>query len=343
MIHLLAALAAWASLSIPERTLDTVGKLALALGPVESKTATDAEWKPLAVGGTIEVNTWIRTPAKSKCVLELGKGTELWINEQSEILMAGARQIEIKVGEVYARVAQDPAPFVAKSEFSTSEVASGVVDLGFIIREPDDPLRKKVSRTRTLFSVLEGKLTIKATYTQILTAGYTCDMVDRSLNTPDPIGNPTSLTLWIHDLLLARGITGEIEKRLDTMLAMLGQYDGEDLSEKGYRALGDPAAVFLLEYLKYPLPANQAPRRQKAARIAADGAAPKTAPALSMLLEDSDPEVRAAAAAGLKRLTGQDLGYAESFWRGEKFAEGAKAWAEWMKKNAASLAAPEKK
>jgi len=343
MIHLLATLAAWASLAIPETSPDAAGKLALALGPVEGKAASDPDWKPLTAGSSLEASTWIRTPAKSKCVLELGNGTELWINEKSEILLAGARQIEIKVGEVYARVAQEASPFVSKSEFSTAEVASGVVDLGFIIRDPDDPLRKKVSRTRTLFSVLEGKLTIKATYTQILTAGYTCDMVDRSLNTPDPIGNRTNLTLWIHDLLLARGQTAEIEKRLDAMLAMLGEYEGEDLSEKGYRAFGDPAAVFLLEYLKYPLPANQAPRRQKAARIAADGAAPKTAPALSALLEDSDPEVRSAAAAGLKRLTGQDLGYAANFWRSDKFADGVKAWAEWMKKNAASLAAPEKK
>jgi hypothetical protein len=84
-------------------------------------------------------------------------------------------------------------------------------------------------------------------------------------------------------------------------------------------------------YLKTPGGASDLPRRRAAARVLGDVA--KNPLDLLPALRDPDAQVRVAAANGLKRLTGEDLGKDEAFWSGDKAAtEGWKAWDEKLRK-----------
>lgn len=319
----------------PRRAL---AKLALASGTVDARAEADADYKALATGSEIAARTWVRTGAKSKAAFDFGDGTELRVNENSEIFVEDARRLELKVGQIYlVAVKTAPSPFKIKTQFSPIEFAGGSLDASFIHRDPNDPAAKTVSKTVTTVVVLDGTVEVGSRrYNQKLTPGYWCTLVDATLNTPDPIGDPTVPTRWVHDLLLQRGkMTLEIESRLQNMLQMLGRYPKteEDLSEKGYRSLGELSAPFLAKYLKIPPSPTETTRRRAATRVLADLAGRAQAPDLALTLRDADAETRVAAARGLERLAGTNQRFDEAFWRGEKREAGEKAWDEWVKKN----------
>jgi len=319
-----------------------VAMVGVALGTVEARLNSEADFKPIAQGGVVEADSWIRTGPKSKCTLDFPDGTEIRVGEKTELHVQTARKVNLKVGRIYGAVAAG-APFLAVTEFSAMETETARFDLDFRIRDENDPDRKKVSRTVTTLAVMEGKLkTPSRKYSQIVTAGYTCQLVDAQLNTPDPISNDTTLTAWVHELLLRPKDAAEVQSRTSAVLSDLGQAKENDPCEAALRALGERAAPTVLAYLKIPASPIDAPRRRAAARVMADTAPATSAGDLAILLKDTEPEVRVQSARGLKRLSTQDLGFDEAFWRGAKFADGHKAWTDWLAKNGASLTAPKK-
>jgi hypothetical protein len=317
------------------------GKIAIAIEPLEVKGPSDADYKPIATGSDIEAKSWIRTGAKSKLIIEFTDGTELRINERSEILVEDSHHLEVKVGDLYLVGARSPQnPFQIKTQFSPIEFTGGTLAVTFHPRDPSDPLIKTVSRTVTVVIVSEGTATVGSKkYSQKLTPGYWCTLVDATLNTPDQIGDMTIPTRWVHELLVKRGkSTPEIDQRLQGMMRMLGKGrpGEEDPSDSGYRSLGAFSPPFLVErYLKYPSPPQDAPRKRAVVRIIADLGTTAQAPALIALLPDTDVEVRVAAAKGLERITGTNLKFDEAYWKGDKLDGGQKAWEEWAKKNPA--------
>src|SRR5262245_29553130 len=111
---LLAAVLGTGEEESPRRAL---AKLAIVVGTVEAKGAADADYKAIAHGTTVEENTWVRTQPKSRCVFDFGDATEIRVDEKTELLLAAPRRIELKAGQIFARVAQG-APFDIKTQFS---------------------------------------------------------------------------------------------------------------------------------------------------------------------------------------------------------------------------------
>jgi hypothetical protein len=319
-----------------------VAMVGVLVGTVESRPSSDPAWKLLAAGGVVEADSWVKTGPKSKVTLDFPDGTEIRVNENTELHVQAARKLSLKLGRIYATVSNG-APFTAATEFSAMETEAARFDLEFRIRDENDPDRKKVSRTVTTIAILEGKVkTPSRKYTQVVTAGYWCTLVDAQLNTPDPIANDTTLTAWTHELLTRPKDAAEVQARTQTILNDLGHVKENDPCEAALRALGERSAGPVLTYLKYPASPIDGPRRRAAARVMGDVAPASSANDLAALLKDTEPDVRVHAARGLKRLSGQDLGLDEAFWRGAKSADGHKAWADWLAKNGASLAAPKK-
>ncbi len=317
-----------------------VAMVGVAVGTIEARLNSQADFKPVAQGAVVETDTWIRTGPKSKCTLDFPDGSEVRIDEKSEVHVQGPRKVHLKLGRVYANVAQG-APFFAVTEFSAMETEAARFDLRFRVRDENDPDRKKVSRTVTSLAVVEGKVKMPSRrYSQVVTAGYTADLVDAQLNTPDPIANETSYTSWVHELLTRQKDAAEVQNRTTMILNELGLVKENDPQEAALRALGERAAPAVLAYLKLPGTPFEAPRRRAATRVMADTAPASSAGSLAALLKDADAEVRVSAARGLKRISAQDLGFDEAFWRGAKFADGHKAWTDWLAKNGASLTAP---
>jgi hypothetical protein len=236
------------------------------------------------------------------------------------------------MGQVFARVAQGAA-FDIKTQFSPIQTAGGVLNVSFVERDPADPLRKTISRTVTGVICFEGTTTVGSKrYSQKVTGGYWCELVDSQLNTPDPHEDPSLCTAWIHELLLARNPANpELQRRFQSLLAMLSQSRSAK-AETVFRALPEGSGPFLARFLRGPSLPIDVQRRKIAAKILADVAPARLADDLLALLQDADADVRVASAKGLERLAGQNHGFDEAYWRGDKTADGIKAWDAWVKK-----------
>jgi hypothetical protein len=312
------------------------------VGTVETRLNSAADFKPIAAAGVIEADTWVRTGPKSKCTIDFPDGSEVRVDESTEVHVQAARKVHLKVGRLFVN-ATPGAPFFALSEFSAMETAAAKFDLRFRIRGENEPERKKVSRTVTTLAVMEGQLKMPSKrYSQVVTAGYTAELVDAQLNTPDPTPNPTLYTAWVHELLSRPKDDAEVQVRTNAILSELAIVKENDPQEAALLGLGERAAPAVFAYLKIPGTPFQLPRRRAAARVMGETAPAASAGDLAAILKDADADIRVSAAKGLKRLSGQDLGFDEAFWRGAKFADGHKAWTDWLAKNAASLTAPKK-
>ncbi len=305
-----------------------IAKLALLVGGpgVEAKAPGAAAWQPLAHGVGVAPGTSIRTGAGVKAVLEFADGTELRVDEKTELVVAETRRIGFMKGRVYARIAKG-APFLLKSEFASLAIESATFDLLFHPPLPGGP------RSMTALCVFEGMADVRSRRTgQKVTAGYQCTLVDAQLNTPDVIAEGVLETHWVHALLRERGrATPEIEWRATEMLQQLAVQARNDPYDGALRGLGELALPALADYLGRSAGPADGPRRAAAARIVGEVATAKSAAILTGLLGNAEAEVRVQAARALARAAGKDLGYDESYWRGADGADGRKAWEAWAK------------
>jgi hypothetical protein len=295
----------------------------------------DSDYK--AIGESLEANAWVRTGPKAKATFEFPDGTELRVNENTEIQVGSSRRIELKMGEIFLIAVNGSETFALKTPFSDMTLAQGTFDINFFNRDPNSPEAKRVSKTVTEVTVIAGQITIPSKrYTQQVDTGYWCTLVDGTLNTPNQMGDPVVSSRWTHELLLKRGkMTPEIEQRLRILMQMLGRYGKhEDLSDQAIRALGDLATPFLAEYLKFPSSPQETSRRLASAKILQEHATKAQIPDLVPTLQDPDADTRVAIAKTLERLAGTNLKYDEAYWRGGKCEAGQKAWEEWARKNA---------
>jgi hypothetical protein len=325
------ALAAETSPAAPPRALATVSVL---VGTAEAKTAAAADFAPLAQGAGLDADTWIRTPAGAGLILEFADGSEIRISENTEFHLTQQRGCLLKVGAAYL-IVKPGAPYEAETKFARFSFPGAILSLAFVNRDPKSVEYRTVSRTETLLHVFEGAVRVVGRKDkQTVSGGWMCNLVDAQLNTPDPNPNFALVTAWVTPLLVARGKeTPEIPMRIELLYNDLGSPAHNDRCEAGLRLLGKWAAPLLAGALQQPSPQAELPRRRAAARVLGDVAPPPVASGLVPLLKDGDADVRGAAARGLKRLAGQDLGFDEAYWKGPDCARGAAAWEAHLKKS----------
>lgn len=310
-----------------------LGKVALATGTVETKAGDAAAWAALAPGVDIPAGSWIRTPAKSKAIIAFSDGTELRVDENTEVHLEEARKITLKTGRIWTRLSAGGSPMDLRADRTRAETTGPIV-----------ALQHNTGKKITGLLMIEGTASVVSRKgKQLLMAGYGCETNDGVLNTPDLAGDPILPTMWMNELLAARSKDDpEFLKRMGTMLDNLGFFKPNDPYEAGFRSLGELSVPYLMAYLKKADPAAGGESRSSAVGIISDLAPPRLAPELAAYLKDPEPEIRASVARGLKRMTGQDHGFNEAYWKGEQVEKGSAAWADWLKKNAATLEAPKK-
>ena len=144
-------------------------------------------------------------------------------------------------------------------------------------------------------------------------------------------------TNWVHEILVLKGRGNpELDRRINDIFAGIGRTKMEFLLEEEIRVLGDHAVIPLTRYLQSPDKENDAYKRQRAARLLADIAQPRSIGDLITLLTDKDPQVRAYIAQGLRRLTGQEQGYTSQTWSNSSIAtceSMQKRWQDWWNVN----------
>lgn len=313
-------------------TARAVAKLSVILGAVETKVGEAGTYAPATAPLDLEADTFVKTGPGARAAIDFPDGSELRLNENTELVVQGGRKASLKIGAYYALIKKGET-FDILTPFAPMKAAEAVYAASFERRDPKDPLYKTVSRTETKLSIFEGKVqVVSKRYAQFVTAGYSCNLVDAQLNTPDPTLNPMLITRWTHPILVARGKpSDEIGLRANAMLDRLGSVAADDPSEAGLRDLGEYAAPALAQFVKIPTGPSDLPRRRAAVRVLADVA--KDPLQLLPTLRDPDAQVRISGAKGLKRLTGEDLGKDDAYWSSDAApTEGWKLWDEKLRK-----------
>lgn len=325
---------------MPDLLKKPMARLAVATGAIEVRAA-DGAWTPLATGGGIEAGAALRTSRGTKGSFDFNDGTEIRLNELTEVVIHGPRRVTLADGQIFTRVAPHPkVRFTVKTDQAAIEAVGTTLDIS---HGTQGELMKKEGGVRRVTSlvVLDGAARMGD---QSVGSGQVCRVVDGATEPPSPAHDLTVLTRWVHEILVLRDpANAEFHGRVNDLLARIGRTKMEQLYEGEIRALGDHAALPLTRYIQSPESRPEAARRRSAARILADIASAPSVPDFVALLRDDDPAIRASIARGLQRLTGQTLGFAADHWSGPACAQpggGAAAWEAWLRENRGAWGAP---
>ncbi|MBV8879114.1 MAG: FecR domain-containing protein [Planctomycetaceae bacterium] len=299
-------------------------KLAIAQGSVEGPAM------PLKVGDDVEAGAPIKTAAGVRATFDFPDGSELRVNENTELSIDGPRKVTLKQGHVFAKIGKGAGVFEVATPQMKALSNQGLLDVEFIPRVPNG------APAQTFFRVLDGTAKCSGPkFTANVFPGFYATGIGSQLNTPDPLGNGSLTTAWMHPLLVERGrIDEETGNRAMELVQILGREAANDPGEAALRTLGDLATAELVRMVSKSAGPAQAARRNTAVKIVAETGTLKSAAGLVSLLQHSEPEVRVVAARGLARIAGKDLGFDDAFWKGEALEKGQKAWDDWVKQNA---------
>lgn len=299
-----------------------VAKLGPSTGALEWRAAGEPDWRPCPTGASLAAGTCVRTHEGTKAALECEDGSEVRLNGETEVQLATARRVGLRRGEVMTRVAHDPVRFLVETDVTRVEALGTTLD---VAHAPGSP---RGGGAVTTVSVVEGVALVGSVTVE---GGFQCQVVDGTVGQPVRARELLVLTKWVNELLaLKGGEDEEFQKRVNGMLALIGESKMAYLDESEIRSLGDHCAVPLTRYIESSESATNLARRRNAARILSDVASKESVADLAALLSDPDPEVRVQMARGLERLTGTSLGYGEEQWRATANAQGVQAWRDYL-------------
>jgi ferric-dicitrate binding protein FerR (iron transport regulator) len=307
------------------------GKLALivARAPIDVLKPGSKDWVSVKSGEQFEPGSRIRTKPSFTCAIQCPDDSEIRLNGATEVSFLSPRKLELITGQIMAHVAKNLEPF------QVAVAATTVTALG-----TEFDLTCKPAETTLL--VLEGSTSIAGKDTrQIVASGEFAKIVDGRVTEKNKVDPLLMLltTRWVNEILMLKGRDNpELARRIDDILAQLGQIKGNFMEEQEIRGLGDRCVLPLSRYLQSPRCEGDAERgrRGTAARILADLAQPWAIPDLIRLLDHHDPDVCAYAAKGLERLAGVNQGHRWDEWRRtspDVMRPVVKAWQDWWQQN----------
>ncbi|MBI4577376.1 MAG: FecR domain-containing protein [Planctomycetes bacterium] len=277
----------------PPRELPVGPAVVLSLvGPAEVVQAPGAGPVALDTGVRLGMGAVVRTGAEGRLVLSLADGTELRLNEATELALEGPRAQRLLLGEVYARVAPDPRPLVIATAHGEARALGTALDLE---ATAEDTRLITVRGVVELVDLAGGRVRVEARQQATIALGRVGAPVDLAY-----VGDATR---WMLDLLRARGDSDpELRERVDELLAHLGETKLSYLAERDILDLGPSCALPLARYLEREGPTASRTQRRKAARLLEDIATPACRSTLEALTRDADEAVRDSAHRALGRL-----------------------------------------
>ncbi len=303
--------------------------LIVAREPIDIQLPGHNDWEPFKAGQRFEAGSRVRTKADLCCEIQTGDDSEIRLNGGTEVCFQNTRHLELASGQMMAHVAKHPIPFQVDVAATTVTAVGTEFDL-------------TCRPAETTLLVLEGSTSVAGKGpNQIVSSGELAKIVNGQItekNAADPLLLLLT-TRWVNEILVLKGRDNpELARRIDDILAQLGQLKGSFMDEQEIRGLGDRCLLPLSRYLQSPRCEGEAQRgrRQMAARILSDMALPWAIPELIELLDKDDPEVRFQAAKGLERLTSVNMGHRPEDWRRnsrEIMLPAIKSWQQWWRQN----------
>ncbi|HVX10838.1 MAG TPA: zf-HC2 domain-containing protein [Pirellulales bacterium] len=287
----------------PSRAALPLGRLAVATGPTEMRTAPTIPWTVCPPSGEIEAGAAVRTADFTRCEIEANNGAQLRLDAGTVIELPTPGCVRLSQGELYSAI-PGGSVFKCEAQGAVVEVEQGKFDVS-------------CSPGSVSLTVIEGSATLECkSGTRQVAAGERVRLADGHIEETAAVANPLQDTSWINELLVLKGPDNpELAERLNDILAQLGQAKLSYLYEDEIRRLGSRAALPLLRYAASPRSRTKQTSRAAAVRIAADLADSSVVGDLIGLLDDGDPQVRVDAARALERLTGVNQGRPSDAWR----------------------------
>jgi len=281
-----------------------VAHLGLSVGQIEVLRPGRNEWEYLKAGEAVEAGAAVRTGPESLCEWTTSEGALVRMNGDTQLHFADRNAVTLAAGQVFTcPTAQAPL------SVETSDAKVTAVDGQFDLQCAPDTQRVVVTSVR-------GDADVRAHgQSKKITGGQSVEVADGAIVQRRPVVDLIMATNWIHEILAQKDEDDpELTARVDAMLASLGEVKMSYLYEEEIRAMGAKCAVPLSRFIQSAEADSQALKRRNAARILADIAPSGAVGELISLLKDPDGEVRAQAARGLTRLTGQDQGMPAAQW-----------------------------
>jgi ferric-dicitrate binding protein FerR (iron transport regulator) len=294
---------------LPEKHLaPVVATLTAATGALE---VNDSDvWRPLASGGSIGEGDWVRTVGVATAAFECKDGSEVRLNAGTECQLA-SRTVHLKRGEIYTKVAPDPA-----RRFAVTTLSGKIEALGTTL----DIAHAEATR----LTVVEGKALVGG---QTIEEGFTCSISGGIPTNPTRAEKLATVLAWVGELAaIHRAEDADFDRRINQILETIGQTKAEHLRETDIRAMGERCALPLARYLESPRSLENGEARHVAARVLADVAPTLLLADLLRLLEDDDSYVRVESARALERITGNAHGTTRETWMGASYREAARSW-----------------
>jgi hypothetical protein len=302
-----------------------VARLAVASGPVEVSPSKTLQAFTCPTGGAIEQNSIVRTGPRARCEIATADGNALRLDCNTEVKLQKSGVIEIMRGRLVAANSSGRQGLEIQSA-GCRVAARPAAQLAF-------DCQPKVDRV----IAIDGAVNVHTGGKSMdVLPGKQLRIVDCNVQEPDWC-DPSLETAWVNSILALKSSEHpEMMERVNQLLANIGATKLSLMYEDELRRLGDDGVPPLLAYLTSTRDKPLEPERATAARIVADVALARWIPDLISLLTDTNAEVRANAARGLKRLTGRDQGFNAEQWKTPNWTtcEGPHArWLKWWDEN----------
>jgi hypothetical protein len=306
----LAIFRPWERPAVSPTPPQPLARVEFATGPLE--ILEGGAWRALGPGDPIPFGCAVRTN-EAKAELDVAGENQVRLDAGTQVAVQSINRIELTQGQIWA------------SSLNPLEIHAGDSKVACV-----EGARLNAQRNEDVAEyVLEaGNATVmdRAGNNIALQPSQSVQVSRGQAQRPVPAQDPALLYGWTIDLVALKGSDDpEFRRRIHDLLALIGETKLDYVPEDQIRQQGTRASKPLRAYLEDTARLKGAElKRRRAAEILSDIATRDQAGDLETLLDDLDPQVRFAAAAGLRRIMGRSgLPYPPEFWRDASIEERA--------------------
>lgn len=277
--------------------------LASVIGDVQILPKDTAQWTSVQSGEEVPLGCAIRTQSDGLVEFTCPTGEKARVGTDSQVRINDADEFELVRGQVWAVGCPDRELCVV-TDSGTVSTNGGTVNV-------------KQQETGTTVTAATGNAMVRlVSGDESLAQGEELTFSRDKVIHRDRAYSLALITAWMNPLMALKSPDDpELNAHVDALLSHLGASKMSLLSDNELRALGPSCTVPLSRYIRSDEALHDTERRRHAAKLLADLAPISLAGDMVDLLSDDDGEVRAQAAACLKRLTGQDMDCTIDEWR----------------------------
>ncbi len=290
----------------PQRSTDAPAPqtvLASVIGDVQVLPKDTGQWISAQSGEEVPLGCAIRTQSDGLVELTCPTGEKARLGTDSQVQLRDADEFELVRGQMWAVGCADKELCVVTNS-GTVSTNGGTVNV-----------HQKESETTVTAAAGNAQVRLVGGE-ELLAQGEELTFSRDKVVHRDRAYSLALITSWMNPLMALKSPDDpELNAHVDALLSHLGASKMSLLSDNELRALGPSCTVPLSRYIRSDEALQDTERRRHATKLLADLAPISLAGDMVALLSDDDGEVRAQAAACLKRLTGQDMNCSIDEWR----------------------------